>query len=96
MPHAYVEMHPEDAQALNISRGETIVVESRRGSIQLPVWIDGRGKPPRGSLFVPFFDERMLINKVTLDAYCPISKEPDYKKCAVRIRRKPAKRGEHG
>ena len=52
------------------------------------MWINGRGKPPRGSTFVPFFDERMLINMVTLDAHCPISKEPDYKKCAVRIRRK--------
>ena len=27
----------------------------------------------------------MVINLVTLDAYCPISKEPDYKKCAVRL-----------
>ena len=32
-----------------------------------------------------FFDESMLINDVTLDSFCPISKEPDYKKCAVRI-----------
>jgi nitrate reductase NapA len=36
-------------------------------------------------LFVPFFDERKLINQLTLDAYCPFSKEPDYKKCAARI-----------
>jgi nitrate reductase (cytochrome) len=38
-------------------------------------------------LFVPFFDEKRLINNITLDAYCPISKEPDYKKCAARIRK---------
>ena len=30
-------------------------------------------------------DENMLINDVTLDAFCPISKEPDYKKCAVKV-----------
>jgi cytochrome c-type protein NapB len=36
-----------------------------------------------GSLFVPFFDERLLINELTLDAHDPISKQPDYKKCAV-------------
>jgi len=31
------------------------------------------------------FDEKILINKVTLDNTCPISKETDYKKCAVRV-----------
>ena len=28
----------------------------------------GRNKPPRGVVFVPWFDESELINKVTLDA----------------------------
>jgi nitrate reductase NapA len=36
-------------------------------------------------VFVPFFDEAYLINLLTLDAHCPISKQPDYKKCAVRL-----------
>ncbi len=91
MPNAYVEVHPEDAAELNLSSGEVVIIESRRGSCELPVWINGRGRPPRGSLFVPFFDERMLINQVTLDAHCPISKEPDYKKCAVKVRKLTAK-----
>jgi nitrate reductase NapA len=26
-----------------------------------------------------------LINKVTLETYDPFSKQPDYKKCAVRV-----------
>jgi nitrate reductase NapA len=51
----------------------------------LPVWLDGRGRPPRGSVFVPFFDEGRLINQLTLDAHCPVSKQPDYKKCAVSV-----------
>ena len=63
------------------------VIETRRGTLELPAWVDGRGKPPPGSLFIPFFDERLLANDLTLDAHCPISKEPDYKKCAARIRR---------
>jgi len=62
-------------------------VVSRRGSVELKVEIDGRGRPPRGSLFVPFFDEAYLINLVTLDAMDNISKQPDYKKCAVRLER---------
>ncbi len=41
----------------------------------------------RGSVFVPFFDERSLINQLTLDAMDNISKQPDYKKCAVGIER---------
>ena len=45
----------------------------------------GRNKPPRGVVFVPWFDESKLINKVTLDATDPISKQTDFKKCAIRI-----------
>jgi nitrate reductase NapA len=51
----------------------------------MPASINGRGVPPRGMVFVPFFDEKYLINEVTLDAFCPISKQPDYKKCAVKL-----------
>ena len=47
----------------------------------------GRNKPPRGLVFVPWFDASQLINKVTLDATDPISKQTDYKKCAVKIER---------
>ena len=47
----------------------------------------GRNKPPRGVVFVPWFDEAQLINKVTLDATDPISLQTDFKKCAVRIER---------
>lgn len=85
MPRAYVEMNAEDAAELEIANGDLVTVASRRGSIQLPAWIDGRGSPPRGTVFVPFFDETRLINRVTLDAHDPFSKQPDYKKCAVRV-----------
>jgi nitrate reductase NapA len=87
MPTAYVELNPADADKLNIRQGENVVVESRRGETTLPVWINGRGRPPAGTVFVPFFDETKLINNVTLDAHDPFSKQPDYKKCAVRVRK---------
>ena len=86
MPQAYVEMHRDDARRLGVQDGQLVRVESRRGSVDLPVWIDGRGQPTQGSLFVPFFDERLRINEVTLEAHDPFSKQPDYKKCAVRVR----------
>ncbi|MCA9584789.1 MAG: molybdopterin-dependent oxidoreductase [Myxococcales bacterium] len=88
MPHAYVEMSREDASRLGVQDGEEVVLETRRGKIELPVWIDGRGSPPPGSLFVPFFDERLLINELTLHEHDPFSKQPDYKKCAARVRKK--------
>ncbi len=85
VPEAYVELHPDDAAELGVVNGEKVKIISRRGEIVMPAQINGRGVPPRGMVFVPFFDEQYLINEVTLDAFCPISKQPDYKKCAVRL-----------
>ncbi len=87
VPRTYCEVHPEDAQQLGLRPGDKLRITSRRGSCELQASIGGRGKPQRGQLFVPFFDESVAINDVTLDAYCPISKEPDYKKCAVKVER---------
>jgi nitrate reductase (cytochrome) len=86
-PNAVCFMHPEDAKALGARRGDTIEIASRRGSIRSRVETRGRNKPPRGLVFVPFFDASQLINKVTLDATDPISFQTDYKKCAVNIRK---------
>lgn len=87
VPQSYVEMNPADALELGLKNGEMVKLKTRRGELELPLWISGRGHPPRGQVFVPFFDERLLINNLTLDAVCPVSKEPDYKKCAVDVRR---------
>jgi nitrate reductase NapA len=87
VPHAYVEINRADAVQLGINGGDTVRLVTRRGAMQLPAKIDARGEPPRGLVFVPFFDESKLINELTLDAMDNISKEPDYKKCAVRIER---------
>jgi nitrate reductase (cytochrome) len=89
-PMAYVEMHPEDASKEGLRNGELVVVETRRGKLTLPLWINGRGKPQRGACFIPFFDEKLLVNEITLGAVDPISRQPDYKKCAARIYRAPA------
>lgn len=84
-PAAVVEFHPEDARRLGIGDHDKVRISSRRGSIVLPVELKGRGTPEPGNVFVAFFDENKLINELCIDAYCPISKEPDYKKCAVKI-----------
>ncbi len=85
VPEAYVEINRADAQELSIKADDRVRVVSRRGELELPARVDGRGRPPRGSVFIPFFDESKLANVLTLDAMDNISKEPDFKKCAVRI-----------
>ncbi|NML45690.1 periplasmic nitrate reductase subunit alpha [Ramlibacter sp. G-1-2-2] len=85
VPNALCYMHPEDAKALGMRRGDTVEVVSRRGRMRTRVETRGRDAPPRGLVFVPWFDASELINKVTLDATCPISLQTDFKKCAVKL-----------
>jgi nitrate reductase NapA len=85
VPDAVMFMNPEDAKKRDLKRNDVVKVASRRGEIQLRVETKGRNKPPLGLVFVPFFDEHRLVNKLTLDATCPISKETDFKKCAVKV-----------
>jgi nitrate reductase (cytochrome) len=85
VPQAEIFMHPKDAGARGLAQGELAWVESRRGKVQARVQLQGRNKVPRGLVYVPWFDEGVFINKVTLDATCPISKEIDFKKCAVKV-----------
>ena len=59
----YVEMNRADAQQLGVGSGHMVRVVSRRGELELPVQVDGRGKPPRGSVFIPFFDEARLAER---------------------------------
>ena len=80
-------MHPDDAKKRGLQRGMVVKVLSRRGEMVGRIETKGRNKPPVGLIFVPFFDESKLVNKLTLDATCPISKETDYKKCAVKVLR---------
>ncbi len=84
-PAAPVWLNPDDAKTLGIRTGDKVRVTSRRGEIVARAEAGGRNTPPQGMVFVPFFDENVLINLATLDAFDPISKEPDFKKCAVRV-----------
>ncbi|MBY0236366.1 MAG: periplasmic nitrate reductase subunit alpha, partial [Burkholderiaceae bacterium] len=84
-PDAVVFMHPDDARDRGLQRGMEVKIASRRGEVVMRVETRGRNKPPRGLVFVPWFDASQLINKLTLDATDPISLQTDFKKCAVKI-----------
>ena len=86
-PYAYVEINPADAKKLGIKPGDMVEVRSRRGVNILPakVYVG----PTEGMVFVYWHDQEAsrMINKVTKDAFDPGSKEPEFKICAVRIKR---------
>jgi nitrate reductase NapA len=85
VPNAVCYIHPEDARALGVRRGDEVMLSSRRGRMHTRVETRGRNKPPRGLVFVTWFDDSQLINKLTLDATDPISLQTDFKKCAIKI-----------
>ncbi len=84
-PNAVVFMHPVDARERGFKRGEAVKVQTRRGELITRVETRGRNRVPRGLVFMPWFDASQLVNKLTLDATDPLSKETDYKKCACRV-----------
>ncbi|TKT78187.1 periplasmic nitrate reductase subunit alpha [Aquamicrobium sp. LC103] len=84
-PGAVCFMNADDARRRGINQGAEVRVVSRRGEIRVRVETRGRNRMPRGVVFVPWFDASKLINKVTLDATDPISKQTDFKKCAVKV-----------
>ncbi|MCE3039532.1 nitrate reductase catalytic subunit NapA [Helicobacter anatolicus] len=85
VPEALCYMSEVDAKENNFKHGDLVWVESRRGKVKAKVEINGRNRPPKGLIYVPWFDENVYINKVCLDATCPISKQTDFKKCAVKV-----------
>ncbi|MGC2856267.1 nitrate reductase catalytic subunit NapA [Novispirillum sp. DQ9] len=84
-PNAVLFMHPLDARDRGLRRGQTVKVSNSRGEVLTTLETRGRNKPPRGLVFMPFFDESQLVNKLILDATCPISKETDFKKSVCRV-----------
>ncbi len=85
VPDAVIYMNQEDALRRRLRRGRLARVISRRGEILARIETRGRNKPPSGLIFIPWFDAGRIVNKLTLDATDPLSKETDYKKCAVKV-----------
>lgn len=84
-PNNVLWMHPLDAKDRGLRHGDKALIVSRRGQMETVIDTRGRNKPPRGLVFTTFFDAGQLANMLTLDATDPISKETDFKKCAVKV-----------
>ena len=85
VPKAYVEIHPQDAQKLHIANKDEVIVETRRGALNIEARVIDRPEP--GTLFVPWHWQEWMVNVLTIDAFDPGSKEPEYKVCAARVKK---------
>ena len=84
-PEPRVEIHPQLAKQYAIADGQWMTVESRRGKVTLRAQLVRTIRPD--TVFVPYhWAGPKSINQLTISAQDPISKIPEYKVCAVRIR----------
>ncbi len=82
-PEATAHISPGDFAELGIEPGDRVLVESRRGAVELYARMDG-GVPP-GMVFLPFCYVEAAANLLTNPALDPFGKIPEFKYCAVRV-----------
>ena len=87
-PNAWLEMNPRDAKGLGLRSHDRVDVVSRRGRVRA-VELRLTEIVAPGQVFMPFHFTETNSNIVTLGAFDPISREPNFKQCAVRIERTP-------
>lgn len=90
-PQSCLDIHPEDARLLGIGDGEIALVESRRGEVRVKARLSDAVK--QGVVFLPMHWGKIMdndanrANNLTNNLVDPISKEPDFKFSAVRVRK---------
>lgn len=83
-PGAWLEMNTRDAQALRLKPHDRVDVISRRGRVRnVELRVTEIVAP--GQVFMPFHFVETNANLVTQSAFDPISREPNYKQCAVSV-----------
>lgn len=85
-PQPFCEIHPRLAEKLGIIEGDFVEVESRRGSVVVRAKVVRTIRPD--TVFVPYhWPLARAANRCTIRALDPISKIPEYKVCAVRVKK---------
>ena len=84
-PEAFVEINTDDAKKLGISQGDRVEITSRRGTIE--VVADVSGRVDKGVVFIPFHYSEAAVNRLTIAAIDPVANIPQYKVCAVKLRK---------
>ena len=88
-PRAWLEMNPRDARRLGLRSHDAVDIVSRRGRVR-SVELRLTEIIAPGQVFMPFHFAETNVNEVTQDAFDPVSREPNYKQCAVRVERSGA------
>ena len=85
-PEPRIELHPALAAQLGIADGDWCTAETRRGAVTLQAQVVKTIRPD--TIFIPYhWPGRRSVNQLTIAAQDPISKIPEYKVCAVRLRK---------
>lgn len=89
IPEPYLEMNRVDAYLRNLKEGDIAVVKSRRGQVQVKVQVNFDIR--KSVVFLPMHWGKVLnndfgrANNLTSELVDPVSKEPDFKYCAVEV-----------
>jgi formate dehydrogenase alpha subunit len=83
-PNAWLEMNPRDATRLSFRPHDRVDVVSHRGRVR-SVELRVTEIIAPGQVFMPFHFVETNVNQITQSAFDPISREPNYKQCAVRV-----------
>ena len=83
---AWIEINPADADRLSLRNGDAVRVLSRRGQID-GVMARVTATVRAGEVFLPFHFDEWCANRLTRAEFDPVSREPNYKQCAVRLER---------
>ena len=84
-PMATASMCGADLAAMALNAGDVITVQSRRGSVAIHVRRDDG--TPQGAVFMPFAYYEAAANLMTNAALDPVGKIPEFKYCAVAVRK---------
>ncbi len=83
IPEGLLEIHPTDAERLEVAEGDWVKIISRRGEITARTMVTDR--VVEGLVFMPFHFVESCANVLTNPAHDPIAKIPEFKVCAVKL-----------
>ena len=84
-PEPFIELHPRLAEKLSIGDGMWATAETRRGRLTLKARVVATIRPD--TIFVPYhWPGKRSVNRLTIASQDPISKIPEFKACAARLR----------
>lgn len=84
-PPVPFEIHPDDAEREGIVESDLVELATRRGKIRAKAVVTCRSRI--GTIFMPFHFREGAANMLTNDALDPIAKIPEFKICAVALRK---------